>query len=63
MDNQEALLLAQKIIEIDLLRDEMREHYSHLVGDQAEELLKKDSESLWFKEWINFPPFLNGFVN
>jgi hypothetical protein len=41
MDNQEALLLAQKVIEIDLLRDEMWEHYSHLVGDRAEELLRR----------------------
>jgi hypothetical protein len=38
--NKEAIELAKKIIELDLLRDEIWEDFSSLVGDRAYELLR-----------------------
>lgn len=40
MENDEAVQLARKIIELDLLRDEIWEYYAALAGEDAHELLR-----------------------
>ncbi|MDQ0272349.1 hypothetical protein [Cytobacillus purgationiresistens] len=40
MASQEAVELAKKIIELDLLRDEIWEHYAAVAGEDAHELLR-----------------------
>ncbi|MBD7939613.1 hypothetical protein MKX67_13435 [Cytobacillus sp. FSL W7-1323] len=40
MENEEAVQLAKKIIELDLLRDEIWEYYAALTGDDAHKLLR-----------------------
>ncbi|MEC1156077.1 hypothetical protein [Cytobacillus horneckiae] len=40
MASQEAVELAKKIIELDMLRDEIWEHYAALTGDDVHKLLR-----------------------
>ncbi|PWW28456.1 hypothetical protein DFO73_106272 [Cytobacillus oceanisediminis] len=40
MKTQDAIDLAKKIIELDLLRDEMWESFAAAAGDQAYEILR-----------------------
>ncbi|UFT99179.1 hypothetical protein KO561_18685 [Radiobacillus kanasensis] len=40
MDDKQAVQLAKKIVELDLLRDEMWEQYAGIAGDKAYELLR-----------------------
>lgn len=45
MEKNNALELAKKIIELDMLRDETWENLSQLVGNRAEELLRRVQNS------------------
>lgn len=45
MDQQEAVELAEIIVELDLLRDELWEMFSQLVGAQANEFLRRIQNS------------------
>ncbi|MFE8701970.1 hypothetical protein ACFYKX_15315 [Cytobacillus sp. FJAT-54145] len=45
MNNKDAFELAKKLIELDLLRDEVWEDLAILAGDQAHELLRMAQNS------------------
>ncbi|WP_174732644.1 hypothetical protein [Mesobacillus harenae] len=45
MDNKETIDLAIKIVELDLLRDQIWESYAAKAGNQAYELLRKVQNS------------------
>lgn len=45
MANKDVIDLARKIIELDLLRDEIYENFAEAAGERADELLRKVQNS------------------
>lgn len=45
MNSKEAIKLAEKILELDLLRDEVWESLAEIAGDKAHELLRRVQNS------------------
>ncbi|WP_170209265.1 hypothetical protein [Robertmurraya kyonggiensis] len=45
MANKEVIDLAKKIVELDLLRDQIYENFAEAAGERADELLRKVQNS------------------